>query len=66
MGSRDLLIRPDVIVAKSARLREELHRLADQKNCKGPVSLINGVARQVKASPGTKMANRLTSNRQSC
>jgi hypothetical protein len=43
MGSRDLLIRPEVIAAESARLREELHRLADQQICERPVDPTNDV-----------------------
>jgi hypothetical protein len=57
MGSRDLLIRPEVLAAKSARLREELHRLADRPKCERPFGPINDVAEQLQAPPRTEMAH---------
>lgn len=64
MGSRDLLVRPDVIVAKSARLRKELHRLADDADRERPFGRISDTAERLQAVLITKRADGLTSHRQ--
>jgi hypothetical protein len=61
MGSRDLLIRPKVIAAKSARLREELHRLADCPKCERPFCHIDDFER-LQAVPISKIVDGLTSH----